>query len=710
MGRAKTTTGNNKKAVPKKRDNEKPTKRCVCPWNRCEELQNYFLDERRNNDPRRGLKELKRSATTEYLKMLGEVLYPSHREDAKQGHKEFRKSVTDTIGTTVRLARHHFTIKILTGPMKEHKDRAVIKVTRNEAMNCHGGLRKIEELCGSGILEASGDGPENDFPVFMLPDVPFRELRDLYLQEDQSENGSNQLESSDGREEQEQPGVPFLPGEEAGEEPLQMEQQESPGVPFFPGEEAGEEPLQMEQQESVAGEGGEEPCVGGMEVAAVEATPTQVRSLEICKPFIILPNAGGEKGQEVKVGLELIQMIDHELKRSKKFLEALYEEEKSKRLNNTHGESIREIDGNRYELFVDCSRRKSTAFEKILYKVIGGKGNKLEKETNWDPTPLQVASIAGIKLLVVQYCKNQSTRADKGPRNNWRYDNFAILVSYGKVKAQAPHIDIVGNTLQFGCMVSHNCPATQFFETATEITDVEGVINQWKDVPEELKQHWRESTSEGIEKMREQLEGFVSLLIRPKEMLEKRAEVANTVHSGGQGDAQVATSDQVVGSGEDQPCRKAAKAARKKQLIPSGAVVVSGARTIHAGPKCEHYRSLIFFTATPPESSKSETYDPDLQLSGTTLIGNMIIASWDGLSFPSRLYLLKKFEEYVLAYQSIKTNTHTHFEEKDWPQLHNFIKTLESKEWKSFSEQKKMVYFTQFAQRESIEAEGEGSS
>jgi hypothetical protein len=222
-------------------------------------------------------------------------------------------------------------------------------------------------------------------------------------------------------------------------------------------------------------------------------------------------------------------------------------------------------------------------------------------------------------------------------------------------------------------LVSDESPGTTFYKPQTEIEDVEGLAKLWGDMTDDLKEMFAHSVSDKMDYVRSKIKDFGNILHYPRDLKRATPEVQCA----------------------DGPVVHNMKT--KEGLLPRGTVVVSGARTVHAGPECHGYRAIIFFSASPPAMSDEEKYHTDTQFSGPALLMDMIIVLWEVLTVPQRIYLLHKVCDYVEAYRGVKNNSHAHFCEKAYPTYRQFLETVESKEWQSRGKEYKDSYIETFA-------------
>ena len=150
-------------------------------------------------------------------------------------------------------------------------------------------------------------------------------------------------------------------------------------------------------------------------------------------------------------------------------------------------ESAREIQGKRIEMFLQASNKLSSAFDEVL-------GPKLPPKA---------------KERILAYAQRQALKDPRMKENDdgkgWEFDNFSLIITYGKADMQAPHLDLIRPLFQFGLMVSDKTPSTMLYDpedpdNADEKSSVDekGAQGNIGSI-DELKNHWvemlREDTS-----------------------------------------------------------------------------------------------------------------------------------------------------------------------------------------------------------------------
>ncbi|CAB9520757.1 expressed unknown protein [Seminavis robusta] len=167
----------------------------------------------------------------------------------------------------------------------------------------------------------------------------------------------------------------------------------------------------------------------------------------------------------------------------------------------------------------------------------------------------------GDKDKILEYAQNQARR---DPRlTDMEFGNFSLICTYGKVEAQAPHIDLTLPNYQFGLILSGNSPGTLFCDTPNTFHRVEAVVDHWQDMPPALMDAMRKDKD-----AKDLLQKFGSLLERGSTVPQQREKLA------------------------------------------TGSLLSLPGGVIHAGPASDGFRAVLFFSGWP-KGSEAAPYDPD---------------------------------------------------------------------------------------------------
>ena len=266
--------------------------------------------------------------------------------------------------------------------------------------------------------------------------------------------------------------------------------------------------------------------------------------------------------------------------------------------------SVRKIQEGRYELFVmNAAGKGSLCLDKLLEQ---------EKFSRDD------------KNALVGFAKQQARKDTRlSCSDDYKFANFSIIITYGKVNKQRPHIDLLEPNYQFGMLLSDASPATLVYsvdDNIRTVQDVEQLWNRWnlnddiaivKVMPQELVRAFLHSP-----KAMELVHNFGNVLIPENEMDE--VTLAN------------------------------------KESIQQGSLFSLPGNVIHAGPQSSLSRAILFFSGCSKANFKDVGYDPDTQYTGVLLCGELVNLLWpiDGVGLIEREYLLQILTKYRNQTQS----------------------------------------------------------
>lgn len=343
--------------------------------------------------------------------------------------------------------------------------------------------------------------------------------------------------------------------------------------------------------------------------------------------------------------LPLLARIDAKLERRWKRFQQLVQQNDA---------SVRPIQGDRYEVFVRAKEKPSTAFDEICVEL--AKEEEKEEETR---------TALDIKTTFLQFATKQAAKDTRFPAEYYAYNNFSLLVTFGAVRAQSKHLDLLWPNGQFGLMLSDNRPGTITFPVPYDLAtpqDLQKHIKIWKKLPDDVAQVMQDRNT-NIPKL---LKDF-----------------GNTLHV------------QLQPVVSDRLCR--------------GTVCGLPGSVVHAGPPCQDYRAIMFFSAWPVVQKKSknlhdannenglnydddadddddndtveavEEYDPDTQYFGALLVAESLPELWWRVSESSRLFLLKVLDFYMRQEKSIK-NIYRHLHSTSM--CHELMWALETQDYK----------------------------
>uniref|UniRef100_A0A7S1VHK1 Uncharacterized protein n=1 Tax=Grammatophora oceanica TaxID=210454 RepID=A0A7S1VHK1_9STRA len=132
----------------------------------------------------------------------------------------------------------------------------------------------------------------------------------------------------------------------------------------------------------------------------------------------------------VNEGLAVISTLKDKLIKSKEDLMAFRDKHKS----------IRYIQADRIEVFVQASEKPSTAFDTLLL-------NQQDKNT------------------LIDYAISQARKDERIASADLKFDNFSLLVTWESCQEQAAHLDLLLPNWQFGLVVTDGAPGTLYWDT-----------------------------------------------------------------------------------------------------------------------------------------------------------------------------------------------------------------------------------------------------
>jgi hypothetical protein len=268
-------------------------------------------------------------------------------------------------------------------------------------------------------------------------------------------------------------------------------------------------------------------------------------------------------------------------------------------LRKGNGTGVRTINGGRYELFLDPVDEKGTEAVDWVCTEAGSMENDHALAIRDYPPKM-------IREKVVAFANKQASKERRMRAGlNYKLKSHALIVSFGKVKAQDMHIDLDDpRHFQFGMICSHNVPATlEFKATGAVIGPGNDLGKVWKAMPEELAVKIKQNRDcQGL------LEAHGCLLSKCVS----------------------------VQSNHVPNC------------LPLGSLLSLPGGVPHAGPASPSscVRAVLFFTGAPIDAPG---YNVDYQYCRTTLIGDIIMYTWLDMTAPEREYMLTRWLEEGLS-------------------------------------------------------------
>ena len=144
--------------------------------------------------------------------------------------------------------------------------------------------------------------------------------------------------------------------------------------------------------------------------------------------------------------------------------------------NMPESKGIRQIQGGRYEIFLEASEKTSDAFDWVAEQII-----KKQKVSKWYKSALE------IRTGIISYAKSQAERDARTNGRSFKYGNFSLIVSYEKVDAQMKHIDLVKPNHQFALIVTDYSPGTIIYKPDQVVQTVQQLKHAMPDLPRSLE-------------------------------------------------------------------------------------------------------------------------------------------------------------------------------------------------------------------------------
>jgi hypothetical protein len=258
---------------------------------------------------------------------------------------------------------------------------------------------------------------------------------------------------------------------------------------------------------------------------------------------------------------------------------------------------IRSIGGNRYELYIQVKGCIPAAFKTILLY-----SEKIRrKDPNLDLTDDVLGTLIGI---IVAFLTERAREYE--PLRSYAFQNFAYIVSFGKVPRQDIHIDLgEAKQYQMGMLCSLRGELTLEYECGEENFPPCGIgdklMSFWGDLSPGL-QAKLDKLPVSIQPL---LDGYGPLL-----------------------------SPSIKKTGRKKPT-----------IVPFGTMLCLPGRIMHCGPAVTEpnkVRQVIFFTGTP-EEDKAKAYNTETQYCRSTLIHDILLGSWPFLDASEKEYMLGKW-------------------------------------------------------------------
>lgn len=217
------------------------------------------------------------------------------------------------------------------------------------------------------------------------------------------------------------------------------------------------------------------------------------------------------------------------------------------------------------------------------------------------------SKIDNLRSRILNFCKTQARIDPRVGSGEYVFDNFSLLVSFDPVEAQWPHLDMIEPNFQFGLMITAESPGTIVFEPVNRIATMDDARNfLWNDLPHPLGERMQS---------------------RAHKILNEYGNVL---------------------------CRNLR--CFYPGILQQGTICSMPGGVIHAGPACNHFRAVLFFSACP--KGHQVPYHADIQFFAPTMCTAMVAALgesfWSESSHEDRCYLFRKVADASRAYPALE--------------------------------------------------------
>ena len=284
--------------------------------------------------------------------------------------------------------------------------------------------------------------------------------------------------------------------------------------------------------------------------------------------------------------------------------------------DTSHYSGLREINGHRYEIFMKDNTRTHNSIHTLFRKMLQSLApHSVDFKDDLDFIVIQM------RKCVIEFCNAMAMRDDRiaNAITPYKFQNHAIIASYGKVQPQDVHIDLdTREEYQFGILLSDKSSPTCEYKATMHVLSENGSLSEiWPDINLDLDELLRSD-----EEIQDHLNAYGSVLSNPEQV--KRKLTAN------------------VGAG----------GVKKKQKLPTehklpiGTLISLPGKVAHGGPFSDGFRAVLFFTGVHEDRNG---YNSDKQANRTMLVSNMLVKFFVELTQEQRLYLLNKWHDECLV-------------------------------------------------------------
>jgi hypothetical protein len=317
-------------------------------------------------------------------------------------------------------------------------------------------------------------------------------------------------------------------------------------------------------------------------------------------------------------------------------------------------DGIRIIQKGRLEMFVhDCHVEKSTcAFDHLCELLLA---ERAKSSFVSSLLPAQYDTVEAIRTALVSHAQ-QATRMEKRliyqvrkqrrrGRNedheeddddhdeNVHYGPMSLIISNGMVSDQLPHVDVQPPDFQFGLILTDNSPGTIVYKSIRDIVTTPTDLATFLGVAQNNRTSKIAST--------------VAELPEAIQLLKTFGVCLSTLRA------------------DDY------KVAQRPEHLPTGTVLSLPGGQLHAGPACDSFRAVLFWTA---HGDAKSLYHPDIQYFDGLLLGELMLPIWRFITEHDRYMFLQHLLPAAQKYPAL----YGHF--ANVPQFQEFVHRLSTTE------------------------------
>jgi hypothetical protein len=316
--------------------------------------------------------------------------------------------------------------------------------------------------------------------------------------------------------------------------------------------------------------------------------------------------------------------------------------------------SLRFIQGGRIEIFCRAQKKRTTVFNRLCNMVL----QQIKNDAASPKRHVKVSEFGShfykkgaVRNAILDYAEKQARKDQRLGQRSYNFDNFSLLLSYGKVEAQTCHLDLQAPNFQFGLVVSDEVAPTLIYQPAYRVGTVENLKRAWPDLPASI------ATA-----------------------MEQRLDVIDLLDQFGDLLCPTITQVPLVESTSSELGRI--------ESVAVGTVLSLPGSVMHAGPPSSDFRAIMFFSAWPSDGNQSvdnkdnvscavPPYNPDTQYFKPLVISALIILLWEDVMQHNENndgeYLLTKLAHSILQPGTCK-HVYRHIRDE---RVFRFAKTVE---------------------------------